>query len=317
MRINLVVIASVLLGSWGVERAMAHPGAGIVVDEQGQVYFTDSGRGIVKIAATGKWERITSAPDGHWLAIDLDGSFSRAQPHFFRRTTPDGVKPALIFAGGGSPIALNGHDGSLYYASGPDTFDPGGLELARESPRGELSHVSPELKQQLARIDDGITSLAVGPADGAIYVGSWTGVFKVSPDGRLTTIVQPIHVDDCDADPADHDPARPMPYLRGLAISANGTIYAAATSCHRVLKITPDGRQVSIALKCERPWTATGVAVHDGRLYVLEYTNANGPATEGWRPRVRMVAPDGNVSTLVTLPDAPTTRRTTSPPIQP
>jgi hypothetical protein len=77
-------------------------------------------------------------------------------------------------------------------------------------------------------------------------------------------------------------------------------VYAAGTSCHRVLKITADGH-VGTALKAERPWSPTGVALHGNDVYVLEYTGANGGPDEGWVPRVRKVAPDGKVTTLVTM----------------
>jgi len=34
---------------------------------------------------------------------------------------------------------------------------------------------------------------------------------------------------------------------------------------------------------------------------VLEYTNANGPAKEGWFPRVRKIGKDGGVTTIADL----------------
>jgi hypothetical protein len=43
------------------------------------------------------------------------------------------------------------------------------------------------------------------------------------------------------------------------------------------------------------------VAIRGEEIYVLEYTNANGPATEGWRPRVRKIARDSTVTILVTV----------------
>ena len=52
----------------------------------------------------------------------------------------------------------------------------------------------------------------------------------------------------------------------------------------------------------------TGVAVHQGEVYILEYTNANGSPNEGWRPRVRKLGRDGKVTTLVAAapePDKP------------
>jgi hypothetical protein len=83
-------------------------------------------------------------------------------------------------------------------------------------------------------------------------------------------------------------------------VDAHGTVYAAATSCHRVLKIAPDGKVESV-LRAERPWSPTGVAVHGGAVYVLEYTNANGGPDQGWLPRVRRLGRDGKVTTLATI----------------
>ena len=74
----------------------------------------------------------------------------------------------------------------------------------------------------------------------------------------------------------------------------------AATGCHRVVRIARDGN-VEVVLKAERPWSPTGVALHGGDLYVLEYTNANGGPANGWSPRVRKLARDGKVSTLATV----------------
>jgi hypothetical protein len=81
-------------------------------------------------------------------------------------------------------------------------------------------------------------------------------------------------------------------------------IYVAATSCHRVVKITPDGQITSI-LKSEPPLFPTGVAVRGEDIYVLEYTNANAPGKEGWCPRVRKRAMDGTWITVVTVPQHP------------
>jgi hypothetical protein len=70
------------------------------------------------------------------------------------------------------------------------------------------------------------------------------------------------------------------------------------------------GDQVTSILKAERPWSPTGVAVRGDDVDVLGYTNANGPGTEGWRPRVRSLAKDNTVTTLVTVPaDDPLTSR--------
>jgi hypothetical protein len=164
---------------------------------------------------------------------------------------------------------------------------------------GKLTEFTPSLKSVLAQINQGVTGLAAGP-EGVLYVASPSAIFKVKTDGTVSPFVNPVVADDCDPDPADHIPTNPLPFLRGLAVTSNGTVYAAGTSCHRVFKITGDGR-VATVLKAARPWSPTGVALHGDDLYVLEYTGANGGRDEGWVPRVRKFARDGKVTTLVTI----------------
>jgi hypothetical protein len=280
--------------------ALAHPGSGIVVDEQGNVYF-NGGRGLGKIDPQGKLTYIGNrVGGGHWLCLDADGSFSRSMPKYFERVTPDGAKPALIFADGGSPIAVL-HDGLLYYASNDETMTPGGLQVTRQSPSGAISVFPPDGKKTTEKL--GITGLAPGP-DGALYIASPSAVSKLKLDGTFTTLVHPIELKDCDVDYPDNNPENPLPYLRGLAVDADGTVFAAGCGCHAVVRITPQGK-VDTVLKAERPWSPTGVAVHHGDVYILEYTNANGSPREGWRPRVRKLARDGTVTTLFTAPPGP------------
>src|SRR5882724_12739609 len=101
--ISVFVMISLQVGLF-FYTASAHPGSGIVVDKYGNVYFIYSGVGVVKISVDGKLTYIHKARDGHWMCFDERGIFSQTQPKYFERITPSGVKPAIIFAGGGSPI---------------------------------------------------------------------------------------------------------------------------------------------------------------------------------------------------------------------
>jgi sugar lactone lactonase YvrE len=113
-------------------------------------------------------------------------------------------------------------------------------------------------------------------------------------------VVDPVLLKDCDVDYPDGNPNMRLPSLRGLAVDKRGAIFAAGTGCHCVVKITPDGKTETL-LKVDRPWSPTGIAEHQGDLYILEYTNANGSPTEGWLPRVRKRSAGGKVTTLVTI----------------
>src|SRR6185369_4029063 len=97
-------------------------------------------------------------------------------------------------------------------------------------------------------------------------------------------------------------PDEHKPFLRGLAVDPRGTVYAAATGCRCVIRITPDGKH-SIVLKAELPWSPTGVAVHGENVFVLEYAHANGDNHDAWRPRVRRLGVDGQVATLFIAPE--------------
>jgi sugar lactone lactonase YvrE len=293
--ISILVIAQFSLATF---IASAHPGSGIVVDEQGNVYFTHTGRGCGKIDPQGKLTYIHESRGGHWMCLDPKGSFSRTQPKYFERITSPDTKPALIFADGGSPIAVL-RDGNLYYASNDENMTPGGLQVTRQSPNGQISIFPPDGKKTTEKL--GITGLAPGP-DGSLYIASPSAISKLKSDGTFTVLANPIELKDCDVDYPDHNPQSPLalPFLRGLAVAQDGTVFAAADACHAVVKISPDGKKVETILKVERPWSPTGVALRRSDVYILEYTNANGSPEEGWLPRVRKLASNGKVTTLMT-----------------
>jgi hypothetical protein len=283
------------------EVCFAHPPSGIVVDAYGHVYLLYEG--LMRLESTGKLATIQPDSGGHWLALNPGGDFLNL-PSAYKRVSSDGT--TMIY-GDGAPLTI-GSDGNLYYAtngSQEESFPTGALAVARVSHDGQPVLFSPSLKEKLAELKDGVTGLASGP-NGSIYVATWKGMIELKPDGSIARIVYPVVVRDCDSDPADHNPANVgTPLLRGLGVGSAGNVYVAATSCHRVLEITPAGHVTSI-LRSERPWSPTGVAVSGDDIYVLEFSNANGPRTEGWYPRLRKRSKDGSWTTLAeVLPQAP------------
>jgi DNA-binding beta-propeller fold protein YncE len=291
-------IGAVLTLALDTNLTQAHPSSGIVVDPQGNVYFSDLSRGLLKIDARGKLTSVHKE-GGHWLALDPTGSFSEVDfekskhwPRWFKRRTPAGVRPALL-TDGGSPLVV-GRDGNLYYVCDDERMIPAGLQIARLTPEGKESLLNPGLRQTSEELG-GIKGLALGP-DGSLYATYPKAVLKINLDGKFTTWADPVVVSDCEADV----PPKDVPYLRGLAVDKRGTVYVAATGCGCVIKITPDGKVVTV-LKADKPWAPCGVALHDEDVYVLEHINPNSEAHEDWPPRVRKLGHDGKVTTLVTL----------------
>jgi sugar lactone lactonase YvrE len=270
--------------------ASAHPGSGIVVDPQGQVFFQDSAaRTIWKIDAKGKVTAYHDTMGGHWMTLDTKGKFARSDLKLVERISPSGFTPAMIVADGGAPITIN-TDGNLYYGLSVSNTGKVSVGMTKISPDGSRGPFAPDFAKSIEKL--GITGLASGP-DGILYVACLTGVLKVKTNGTFTTLANPVVVKDCDQ-------GAPTSFLRGLDVDSHGTVYVAACGCHCVLKITADGK-VETVLKAERPWSPTGVAVQGDDVYVLEYTNANGALGEGWLPRVRKLDRDGRVTTLTTI----------------
>lgn len=277
-------------------RGLAHPASGIVVDDEGRVYFLY--HGLVTIQPPGHLSIIEANSGGHWLTMGARDTVSAIVLKAYKRVFRD--KDSFLY-GDGAPLAM-GADRSLYYATdgSPEVLPVGARTVARLSPDGKRTLFSATLQDKLAKLGDGIAGLAVSP-DGYVYVSTWRGFIKLEHDGSIAQIVQPLVVADCDRDPADHNPANASsPFFRGIAIDSSGNVYLAATSCHRVLKVEPGGK-VSTILRSERPWSPTGIVLNGQNVYVLEYTNANGPATEGWYPRVRRVSNSGAIQTLLTV----------------
>jgi hypothetical protein len=211
---TILVIASFARAA---RTASAHPSSGIVVDQQGQVYFQDIlGRAIWKIDAQGKLTKYYDKLGGHWMALDAEGSFSRAKLPHFERITPDGEKPTLVVADGGSPIAVS-RDGHLYYLCGYSRTrptDPGGPLIGRASPEGKLTVLTPGLEETVEKLG-GITGLAAGP-DACLYAACPSAVLKVSPGGTVSTLVHPVAVVDCDEDFPDGNPDFPLPHKTAI-----------------------------------------------------------------------------------------------------
>ena len=58
-----------------VHPADAHPGAAIVVDAKGQVYFVDTGHGVWMVDAAGKLVDL-GAPAFHWMTLDSHSRYA-------------------------------------------------------------------------------------------------------------------------------------------------------------------------------------------------------------------------------------------------
>ena len=273
-------------------KTSAHPGSGIVLDKEGNIYFTDTGKGIWKIDKQGKLSFLPSSRF-HWLTIDAAGSFAGSQKNFgeyFEKVTPESNNPVLIMC---SDFPLVVHkDGNIYYA----VTRPGSAKIIKRTPDGKESIFASD------KIFEFVSGIAAAN-DGSLYITEGSNanantIRKITMDGTVSILATFVGKDGKDV-PLETVPS----YCRGLAVDSTGTMYVAATGSRSVLKISPQGKITTI-LQATNPWTPTGVAVFHGEVYILEWhdvTRENLEVRDAWIPRVRKIGLDGKVTTLATI----------------
>jgi len=272
--------------------ADAHPGSGLVIDKDGYIYFTDTGKGVWKIDANGK---LTYLPSSwfHWMALDAAGQFAGSPKNFgeyFERVTSQNNKPSLIMCSD-FPLTV-GKDGNIYYAN----TRSGVSKIIKRTADGKESVVASN------KIFEFISGIVVGP-DGSLYVTEANNskantIRKITMNGNMSIIATYVGKSRNDQ-PLETTPS----YCRGLAVDSTGSIYVAATGSRSVLKISPKGT-ISTILQESSPWTATGVAVFHGEVYVLEWhdvTKENLEVRTAYIPRVRKIGIDGKITTIATV----------------
>lgn len=270
--------------------AYAHPGAAIAVAKDGTVYFVDTGGGVFSIEAGGRTVR-RDGPAFHWFAFDPDGRFRKTPWPSMRDAEfrSAGVSPTLVLSSD-FPVTI-GVDGKFYYPAGSN----GRVRIMAIEPSGATT--TRATLPPLRRAGQTITWLngLASASDGSLFYTEDRAIRKIDRRGQISTVVDNVAVPDCAAIPGTESGVGP--YLRGLAVAADGTIYVAAAGCGAVLRVDAKG-QVRTVLRASAPWSPTAVAVAGRDLYVLEYLHTASDNRAEWIPRIRKLSGTGSISTL-------------------
>jgi hypothetical protein len=276
--------------------AFAHPGSAIGVSPDGRVVFVDTGGGVFSIEPDGRVVR-REGPAFHWFALDPAGRFRATR----LPAIPDGelravgVNPTVILSSD-VPVVVAGD--TFYF---PERASDTGIRIVAVAPSGARSvrATLPPVRRG-GEVVTWINGLAGGP-NGSLYYTEDHAVRVIDARWRVTTLATVASVARCIAVPGLEADMRP--YLRGLAVAPDGTVYVAASGCGALLKITPRGA-VAPLLRTASPWSPTAVAFANGEVFVLEYLHTASDDRREWLPRVRKITRSGAVVTL-----ANTTRR--------
>jgi hypothetical protein len=126
--------------------------------------------------------------------------------------------------------------------------------------------------------------------EGVVYFSENAAVRCITPRGEVSTFASDIVLDDCQSLPGANP--RLGPFLRGLDVAPDGSVYVAASGCCALLEITAQGK-VKTVLQSNSPWSPTGVAIRDDEVFVLEYLHSESGDRRDWTPRVQKLERNG------------------------
>jgi sugar lactone lactonase YvrE len=301
----MTVITTLAVCIFLASAAQAHPAWGIVVDRQGQVYFSDLVT-VWKIDAQGKLSVFRAGGDRHVhdLSIDeagnlygADNSYEPETKRFFSsiwKMTPAGGFSYLLAPTDNPPEGTSiwrDRDGNMYHFT---NYPERELLVLKRTPNGNVTALVGS-GSAVRNYGQGVPYSAGGTAfgaDGALYFTNGSNVSKLTPSGMLTPLARNLVLENASGNPAGGTP------LFGIAVDAQENAFVADYGNRRVLKITPDG-QMTTVIRAEESWFPTGVAVRGGELYMLEESHT--PAYKPIGTRVRKLSPDGTVTVLATV----------------
>jgi len=285
-----------------VGKVEAHEGWGIVVDRQGQVYFSDIPTNTIwKITVEGKLEAAATNQHSHSLIKGDDGNIYGAHENgSVWRITPDGGFLEVLPPNGDFPLSLHcfiiDRDGNIY-SMNSGSVQSGLVKILKRTPDAEVTMLAGNTRGYAdgrgseAKFT-GIDGMAWAD-DGSLFVTDGVYVRRLAMDGLVTT----VGGGELTSESWGED-------LMGLTVAPRKEILAADYSNRRVLRIMPDGSAQTI-LETGLIWSPTGVALVGEDLYVLEHLRMPlvilGNVEIGAYIRVRKISPDGAATTLATV----------------
>lgn len=305
---TIIVIIAVCALTTG--QAWAHPAWGIVVDRDNQIYFSDL-ETIWKIDAQGKLSVFRAGVSGrhtHELAMDESGNLYGDELTYESATQiyhsaiwkmlPAGNFAYVLAPTSSPPKGMSlwrDRDGNMYSASWKSNSEHETLILKR-TPDGKVAALfgSKETADKFRQVIlYSVGGMAFG-GDGSLYVADGANIRKVTMNGAVTTLDYNLAPDNSSDSSAGKST---VTRLLGIAVDGQDNVFAADNDNRRVLKITPDGKAVTL-ISAENPWSPAGVAFRNGNLYILEYGFT--PPNKSHGARVRKLSSDGKVTVLAT-----------------
>lgn len=255
---------------------LAHPGIGIVMDRQGNVYYTDLAR-VWRIDPAGRKTVAVPGVHTHELALDAQGNLygqhlwyegdaTKKWGYYAWKRTPSGRVEKVIPTREGWFLAdysfVRDASGTMYWAE-PAPH----VVFRRRTPDGKISDVA-------ACPDCRNVRWLAATAEGTILFTDAGDLRTLGTNGSFRTLVKGMQK------------AEEAQLLMGIWTDARRNVFVADYGARRVFRVAPDGK-VATAARSHFPWAPSGgTFAPDGALWLLENTIVN-------TVRVRRIAADG------------------------
>ena len=263
----------------------AHPGIGIVLDDRGNIFYTDLSN-VWKIAPDGRKTIAVRNVHTHELYLDpggnlygehlwYEGDATKKWGHRVWRLGADGTRSDVIQAREGFRTDysfVRDGAGNMYWAEGEKP-----PRIVQRAPDGTMT-------TRATCGDCRDIRWMTASKDGTVFFVDAGDLRAVSPSGRIRTLARGL------GRKAWTQPQVSARHaLMGLWTDAQGNVYVARYGTREVIRVSAEGA-VRVAASSRFPWSPTGgLLAPNGDLLLLEYSSTNAV-------RVRRIAGDGRAT---------------------
>lgn len=283
----------------------AHQGYGIVMDQYGNIYFTDIHRQTIwKIDKNNDLTPLAREKWSHQLWMENDGSLfftneeeiSGKQGYSLWRldnSKLEQIIPPTLRPDFPNDIFIINAEGILYVADNTQIYSKNAAE------KFEVLNLYQKKSPEEKAILKGIRAITRGP-DGAIYLTDRDAVKKIDKWEVETIAVNLISANPTNIPIKNAPNPESINRLFGLTIDKDSNVYAAYFGNSQILKISNKGN-VSVFYDSEPPWSPVGVTIDFEDLIIKEHAFIE---NKGWiGPRIIRLSSEGKKETLIELKD--------------
>ena len=271
--------------SW-INPLAAHPGIGIVMDSQGNVFYTDLVH-VWKITPNNQHSIAVKDVHTHELYIDsednlygehiwYEGEATDKWGHYIWCLKKNGQLVKIKDRTEGFPVdntLQRDYQGNTYWPEKEGDHEV----LKMTSPSGTVQMVTDH------RFQD-IRWLHIRPCTKEVFVVDHLAVKRVNEKGQVSVVAENLK-----EKPPVFSQVRDQHYLMGVWTDKTENVYAAVFGARKIKQFTP-AAEVKTIYTSEKGWSPSGgLIAPDGTLWVMEFSSSN-------KTRVVRLTPDGERS---------------------